>query len=63
MTGTFSLEGVDDTSEAHEEAWNGWVGELASRGLEPHGEPVAFTDGTATFPLREIATAKSSVSA
>ena len=54
MAAVFSLEGVEDTSEAHEQAWNGWVSKLALLGLEPSGEATASTDLTATFRLRRL---------
>lgn len=57
MTGTFSLVGVADTSEAHEEAWNRWVASLRILGLEPEVDPVSFTDDTVEYPLRRISPA------
>lgn len=56
MTEVFSLAGLDpEDSAAHERRWNGWVEELAYRGLEPEEQPLAWTDLTMTFRLRPVA--------
>lgn len=54
MAAVFSLEGVEDTSEAHEAAWNGWVDTLRVLGVEPEGFATTYTEHTATFRLRRL---------